>query len=209
MTDDHKTSADSAQKDLAFLRGLVNEAPKTQAAAGFLFIVGGLTYGVQCLAYWMQMAFKQVWPPLLWPIVSFSPTVIFLGFMGYVIWRDRKDTQHGVATRALNAGFGGVGLANLSMCVVFGYVSSSEKNFLIWLLYPAVTAALQGAAWYMAYMIRRRLWLAVVSGGWFAAAIALGFLIRDLPNYMLVLSAALFGLMAVPGYIMMRHGKAG
>ncbi len=210
MTDDRTSSdTDNAQNDLAFLRALVNEGPKTQVSAGFLFIVAGVAYGIQCLLFWLQMTLKLEWPPLMWPVVGFAPTAIFLGVMGYMLWRDRRDSQHGVATRAMNAAFGGAGLANLSMCIVFGYVSSAEKNFLIWMLYPAVVAALQGAAWYIAYMIRRRLWLAAVSGGWFATAVALGFLIHDMPNYLLLFSLALFVLMAAPGYVMVRHGKAG
>ncbi len=197
--------AENAQKDLAFLKALVNEGPKAQATAGHVFMVGGGLYGVQALLYWAQISFKLTWPPLALLFLGFAPVVIFVVFLAWIIWRDRKDSQHGVATRAMNAAFGSAGLANLAMCVVFGYVSSSEKNFLIWLLYPPVTAALQGACWYVAYMIRKKLWLGAVSAGWFATAMALGFLIRDTANYLLLLGVALFVLMVAPGYAMTRH----
>jgi len=204
--------AENAQKDLAFLKALVNEGPKAQATAGHVFMVGGGLYGVQALLYWAQITFKLTWPPLAFLFVGFAPVVLFVVFLAWIIWRDRKDSQHGVATRAMNAAFGSAGLANLAMCVVFGYVSSSEKNFLIWLLYPPVTAALQGACWYVAYMIRKKLWLGAVSAGWFATAMALGFLIRDTANYLLLLGVALFVLMVLPGYVMTRqeghrHGR--
>ncbi len=199
--------AENAQKDLAFLKALVNEGPKAQATAGHVFMVGGGLYGVQALLYWAQITFKLTWPPLAFLFVGFAPVVLFVVFLAWIIWRDRKDSQHGVATRAMNAAFGSAGLANLAMCVVFGYVSSSEKNFLIWLLYPPVTAALQGACWYVAYMIRKKLWLGAVSAGWFATAMALGFLIRDVANYLLLLGIALFVLMVAPGYAMTRHER--
>ena len=200
--------AENAQKDLAFLKALVNEGPKAQATAGHVFMVGGGLYGVQALLYWAQITFKLTWPPLAFLFVGFAPVVLFVVFLAWIIWRDRKDSQHGVATRAMNAAFGSAGLANLAMCVVFGYVSSSEKNFLIWLLYPPVTAALQGACWYVAYMIRKKPWLAAVSAGWFVTSMALGFLIRDTGSYLLVFTAAMFVLMAAPGYVMMQQSKA-
>jgi hypothetical protein len=204
--DDHMNAeAENAQQDLAFLKALVNEGPKAQATAGQVFMVAGVCYGLQCVFYWLQITFSLVWPPLMFLLVGFGPVVIFTAFIVWMLWRGRKDSQHGVATRAMNAAFGGAGLANLAMCLVFGYVSSSEKNFLIWLLYPPVTAALQGACWYVAYMIRKRLWLGAVSAGWFLTAMALGFLIRDIANYLLLLGLALFVLMVAPGYAMTRQ----
>jgi hypothetical protein len=204
--DDHMNAeAENAQQDLAFLKALVNEGPKAQATAGQVFMVAGVCYGLQCVLYWLQITFSLVWPPLMFLLVGFGPVVIFTAFIVWMLWRGRKDSQHGVATRAMNAAFGGAGLANLAMCLVFGYVSSSEKNFLIWLLYPPVTAALQGACWYVAYMIRKRLWLGAVSAGWFLTAMALGFLIRDVANYLLLLGLALFVLMVAPGYAMTRQ----
>jgi hypothetical protein len=197
-----------AQKDLTFLKGLVNEGPKAQRSAGELFLVGGVVYGVQCLVNALPILLKLEWPAIAYIINGIVPTVIFVGWIVWLSWRNRGDKVQGVATRAMNAAFSSAGLANLSMCVAIGWVSITEKNFLIWLLYPAVVAALQGACWYVAYMIRKRLWLGAVSAGWFATSIALGFLIRDTGSYLLVFTAAMFLLMAVPGYMMMQQSKA-
>lgn len=199
--------ASDAQKNLAFLKGLVDEGPKAQRSAGELFLVAGVVYSLQCLLNGMQILFQLQWPAIAFLIVGFAPTVIFLGWIAWLAWRNRGDKTQGIATRAISAAYSSAGLANLAMCVMLGYVSWSEKNFLIWLLYPAVVSALQGACWYIAYMIRRKLWLAAVSAGWFLTAIALGFLIRDTANYLFVFGIALFLLMAVPGYVMMRHGR--
>jgi hypothetical protein len=197
-----------AQKDLAFLKGLVNEGAKAQKSAGELFLVGGVVYGLQCVLNAVPIIFRLDWSSLAYLTIGILPTVIFLGWMFWVMWRNRNDKVHGVATRAINAAFSSAGLANLSMCVAIGWVSATEKNFLIWLLYPAVVAALQGACWYVAYMIRKRLWLAAVSAGWFATSIALGFLIRDTGSYLMMFAVAMFALMAAPGYVMMQKSKA-
>ncbi|OYW78733.1 MAG: hypothetical protein B7Z26_09300, partial [Asticcacaulis sp. 32-58-5] len=76
-----------------------------------------------------------------------------------------------------------------------------------WMLYPIVLCSLMGAAWYVAVIIRRKLWLGVVSAGWFIAAFALMWRIET-PDYMLILSMALFLLMGVPGYVFMRLARA-
>ncbi|ESQ77216.1 hypothetical protein [Asticcacaulis sp. AC402] len=202
-------SADGAHKDLAFLKALVTEGPKAQRGAGQLFFIAGVLYGLQCFGFWVPIAFRLTWPEVAFMFVGFAPTALFLGAMFWMMWRDRKDSMHGAATRAINGAFASAGLANLSMCVALGYVSASEKNQLIWMLYPAVVSAFQGACWYVAFVVRRKLWLSAVSAGWFLTAVTMGFLIRDLGNYLFVFGFALFVLMAAPGYVMSRAGKGG
>lgn len=190
-------------KDLAFLRSLVSEGPKAQGAAGIVFLTAGLAYGIDCLAYWAQDAFAwpqtalMAWTLILFPIVVSVPVII------YVTWQSRKNGQQGVATRALNAAYGSAGLANLVIAIVFGYVANTQKSMLIWLLYPVVICAFLGAVWYVAYMIRRKLWLVGVSAGWFITTVALGLLIRQPQTYLLVLGIALIVLMGGAGWTMM------
>ncbi len=193
---------EDVHKDLAFLRALVSEGPKAQGAAGIVFLTAGLAYGVDCLAYWAQGAFGwpqtalMAWTLILFPIVVSVPVII------YVTWQSRKNGQQGVATRALNAAYGSAGLANLAIAIVFGYVASTQKSMLIWLLYPVVICAFLGAVWYVAYMIRRKLWLAGISAGWFITTVTLGLLIRQPQPYLLVLGIALIVLMGGAGWAM-------
>ncbi len=191
--------------NLAFARALVSEGGKAQMSGGVAFLTAGLCYGIQCLVQWAEVMGWLPWGPL-GLIVSIAPTVVFLAVLGATLWRDRKDSQHGVATRAINAAFGSAGLANMFMVFVFGYNATREHTLTIWLLYPAVVCAFQGAVWYIAYMIRKRLWLALVSAGWFATTVALGLLINS-PYYVLVLAIALLVLMAGSGYTLMRLAK--
>ncbi len=199
MTND----GENVHKDLAFLRALVSEGPKAQGAAGIVFLTAGLAYGVDCLAYWAQTAFGwpqtalMAWTLILFPIVVSVPVII------YVSWQSRKAGQQGVATRALNAAYGSAGLANLAIAIVFGYVANMQKSMLIWLLYPVVICAFLGAVWYVAYMIRRKLWLVGISASWFITTVALGLLIRQTQTYLLVLGIALIVLMGGAGWAMM------
>ena len=194
---------EGVHKDLAFLRALVSEGPKTQGAAGIIFLTAGLAYGADCLAYWAQEAFGLPQTPLIaWALILF-PIVVSVPVIIYVAWQGRKAGPQGVATRALNAAYISAGLANLAIATVFGYVAGTQKSLLIWLLYPAVICAFMGAVWYVAYMIRRKLWLAGISAGWFTTTVALGLLIHQTQIYLLVLGIALIVLMGGAGYTMM------
>ena len=192
--------------DLAFVKGLVGEGARGRMSGGAVFLAAGLCYGLQCLLLWPETMGWFHWGAF-GMVLGIAPSVIFAAVLGYVLWTNRKDGQTGVATRAINAAFGSAGLANMFIVAVFAYLAFYvEKNMLIWLLYPAVVCAFQGAVWYIAYMIRRQLWLALVSGGWFITTLALGLLIRT-PHYVLVLGLALTFLMGGSGYAMMRLAK--
>jgi hypothetical protein len=200
---------EQAHADLAFLKALVEEGGRSQMTGGAVLLAAGLLYGLQCLVHWTQIVGITRFSDFFMLVFVIGVTVAFAIALGIVIWRDRKTVQHGVGTRALNAAFGGAGLANLVLCSVFGFVAWRERSPTVWLLYPVTTSVLLGAAWYVAYMMRRRLWLAGVSVGWFATAAGLGGLVASghLASYILLLALVLLVLMALPGAVMMRHAR--
>ena len=211
---DDSTQTEEAQDDgpqdvsanLAFVRALVSEGGRAQMSGGTLFFIAGIAYGLQCMVQWLGLSGLVPLGKIGNLAAAILPTVIFLGAMSYVMWRDRKAGPKGVATRALNAAFGSAGLANLFMVFVFGFNAIRQHSIAVWLFYPAVVCAFQGAVWYVAYMIRKKLWLAGVSAGWFVTTVALGLLI-DSPYYVLVLGVALMVLMGGSGYTMMSLAK--
>lgn len=194
-----------AREDLAFIKALVDKGEQVQLSGGILLLFGGAVYGLQCLFHWGDMSGRLKlggWDNLINGVL---PTVAFLIVLCIVLWRDRHQTYANAGTRALNAAFGGVGLANLFMNFVFGYAAFTFKMWLIWMLYPIVLCALMGAGWYVFATVKRSLWAALNCAGWFAAALLLAWRIET-PEYMLILAAALILLMAVPGYALMRSG---
>ena len=206
MSDKSAGAGQDIQADLAFVKALVTEGSRVQISGGALYLAGGVCYGLQCLAQWAHLVGivnLGLWGNL---IAGFLPTIVFLAVMSVILWRDRKVPKNGVATRALNAAFSSAGLANLFMVGVFAYVAITEKSMLIWLLYPITVCAFQGAVWYTAYMIRKQIWLAVISAGWFVTTLTLGFLIGT-PHYVLVLGLALSGIMGGGGWYMMKQAR--
>jgi hypothetical protein len=197
----------SAQDDLAFMRNLVEQGGKAQMTGGSLFFVGGLLYGVQCLYHWGQMHGFGLPEP--WNLTFVAGVTV--AFLGYLLWaglRGQLQTPAGLLGRALGAVFSGVGLANLAMVFVFGLNAGREQSGLVWMLYPPVIFALQGAAWIAAFQIQKHGWQATVGLGWLASACALGWFLRDTEAYILIAAASLFLLMALPGWRMMRHARA-
>ena len=198
----------SARDDLAYMRGLVSGTGPMQATIGECFFWAGLLYGGQCFLHWLQvlgLAPGTGWFALA---IVWLPTVLFICVLTMVIWKDRKTKVTGAAARALGAVFQGAGLANLVMAFVFGYGAQRAENFGLWLYHPIVVCMFQGVAWYVAWSILRRTWLAFVAAGWFVATVALGVAVfADIGAYLLILAVTLTGLMAVPGWVIWRGAK--
>ncbi len=202
----HDTDTDLNGDHIAFLKTLVGEGPKSKQFSGALYLCAGLVFSAQTLA--QSVAFNKPYPAWLHLSIAIVPTLIFLSLLFWVLWKKRKSgDEKGVAQRAMNAAWTSTGLTNMVMVGLFGWLAWSRQDIVFWMLYPPMLCAVQGAAWYVAYMIRKQLWQIVVSLGWFASAIVLALFITQPQIYLLVISAALLLCMAVPGWIMLRQAK--
>lgn len=190
--------------DLTFLRGLVEgNGGRTQYLTGHAFVVGGGLYSFQCFANWLAIVFTPDMGTVWWLLIGALPSVLFIGYCIRQGMRFGMRNTGNATSRAITATFQAAGLANIALILIFAPAAMSRGDFTIWLFYPAVVFALQGAAWLTAYQLRRRLWLLAVALGWLVSAVALGLLIGKL-SYLLVCGAALFFFMVLPGMTMMR-----
>jgi len=196
-----------ARDDLAFMRSLVSGGGQFQTVAGEIFIWAGLLYGLQCLLSWLDVAGVVSFSQSAMLVVSFGPTFVFLVVLGIVIWRERKAPKSAGALRALEAVFQGAGIANLVLALVFAYGAHLTQSITVWLYHPVVVCVFQGVAWYVAWIVRKRAWLGLVSLGWFAVSLACGLLVQSPDKFLLTIGVALILLMALPGYAMRRAGK--
>ena len=197
----------SMRDDLAFMRAVVESGnSRTAMAGGAAFIAGGLIYGSQCLVQWLGASGIVPLPPLVWLITSIGPTVVFLVWLSWFIWTTRGIVQPR-AQRAINAAFAAAGSANLAIIIVVGMLAARKDSIEIWELYPCFVFAMQGAAWLIAFTLRRRLWLLAVALGWFASTVLLGATIGS-TTYILVAALSLLLLMALPGFVMVRLARA-
>lgn len=199
-------NAETARDDLAFMRAIVSEDGSYERGFGLVYGAAGVFYGLQCLINgWMLMAAINA-STAVWLTVGFLPTVLFLGVLAYNSWQRRGQPAFGTGAskRALNGAFAGAGIANLVLAALFGWVAYARQDWTIWFLYPVVVAALQGAIWYAATVIRRRFWTGVTAAAWFAATVVLGLLIDDTNAYITALGVVLLVCMALPGYLILR-----
>jgi hypothetical protein len=204
MNDKLKT----VQDDLAFLRTIAEgggERGGIGVAGGALYGAAGLLYGLQTLTYFAQEKGVVRLGELGNLTMAWLPTVLFLIMMTIVIIIDRRRPQVGVANRAVNAAFAGTGIANLALVLIFAAAAGRHKDFHYWLFHPAVVFVIQGSVWYVIFMLRKRLWMALVATGWVVSGVALGLLIDRADLYLLVASLGLFAFMMVPGFFMMRQ----
>lgn len=200
----------SPEDDLAFMRSIVEGGGRPAMTLAICYLAGGLLYGLQCLFHIGQVIGLIRWPD--WANLAFvvGITVTFLVVLTWAILQDRKQgaSRGPLATRSLNAAFSATGMANAAVIIVFGVGAVRDQDFAIWLYYAAIVFALQAAAWYFAWTLKKKGWmLATALGGW-ATAVALGVLVRHPTLYLYVCTVALFLLFALPGWIMFRDARA-
>lgn len=209
-TENMPHNIDQARDDLAFLSGILAERKPALYGAGLLYGWAGILYGLQCLIAWIAMVIPGGMPGILHLANGILPTVIFIGIC---IWAARaskvKGHGKGATTRALSGVFQGAGIANFALVAVFALAAFRRQDYTIWLFYPVSVCALQGAVWYGAAVIRKRMWMGAVAIGWLLAAIVASLFIEAPKPYLAVLGISLFGLMGIPGYVMMRISRTG
>ena len=197
----------SLQDDLAFMRQLAEGGPaSSQPQFGAAYLAGGLIYGAQCLFNWGQIEGWIRLPPGPSLVISLGFTGVFLAVMVALTWAYRGAQPRGLTNRAVAAAFAGAGLSNCALIAVFATVAARHHSLTIWLLYPTVVFALQGAVWFVVAMLRRRLWMGAVALGWWTSAVGLGLTI-DSTAYVAVCGLSLILWMALPGVLMLRQAR--
>lgn len=204
-------STGSAEDTLAFMRSIAEGSGRPPMTLAISYLAGGLLYGTQCLFHIGQSAGLIDWPDLANLAFVAGISLSFLAILTWAILKDRKSRARNrgtMAARAVSAAFGATGLTNAAVIIVFGVGAMRDNDFAVWLYYAAIVFALQAAAWYMAWTLKRKGWmLATALGGW-ATAIALGVLVREPLMYLGVCTIALFVLFALPGWIMFRDARS-
>jgi len=200
----------SPQDDLAFLRSIVEGDSRPPMTLAICYLAGGLLYGLQCLFHLGQATGLIRWPGPVNLAVVVGITATFLVILTWAILKDSKagtGRRGPTGSRMMNAAFSATGMANAAVVIIFAVGAVRDQDFAIWLYYAAIVFALQAAAWYVAWTLRRRGWmLATALGGWLTA-VALGVLVREPILYLLVCTVALFLLFALPGWMMFRQSR--
>lgn len=197
---------DDARDDLAFIKALVAPDDGWQQQFGRIYFAAGVCYSTQLLLHAGQLLGVVSSAPVPSLVIGWLPTVIFAAIMAWIILRDRP--RHiGGASRAVGTVFASVGLANVALCVSLGSIALRLHSQTIWLIYPVVVMVLQGMAWLVAFMLRRRSWMGVVALGWFLVGIGMAAAIQTIGAYIVVAGIGMVTFMLVPGLLMIRQAR--
>lgn len=200
-------NTDTAREDLAFLRGLVQPDEHWQRGFGESYAAAGGCYGVQMVLHGLQGLGFIPDIPWLGLLIGAGPSVVFVLLLIWIHHRNPWRAKGGVTSRAVGAVFSAVGTANFFLIAIFGTAAIREHSLKIWLFYPCVVLVLQGAAWMVAWALRRQSWLAVVAVGWFFTGLAMGLAIDHIGWFILLGGVGFFAFMLAPGIVMMRQAS--
>lgn len=197
----------SLEDDLAFMKGLADGAAGRgqQALFGKLYFSAGLIYGAQVVAQGADMAgainlpFDNQW-------LAVPTNLVFLSYLAWEIWKNRRLGGGTMTSRGINAAFAAVGAANIAVVAILLVGAWRLQEPLVGVLIPCVIFALQGAAWFVAYLLRRRLWLLGVAMGWMGTAIAMAWHVGT-HTVVILIGVGILLWMAVPGFVMMRLAR--
>jgi hypothetical protein len=200
------TDTQGLKDDLAFLRGLAQDNGASLARDGFFLAVIGLLFGLIDAVYWL----------IFWgPLAGAMPLANWLWVAGVAamvlaieIGKRRLPAPTAAAARAMSSAWAGVGVALTSGGL--GLLAAGWRlhdGAFVLATFPILLFALYGAAWSVAFAVKRLSWFAWISAGCFVAAIAEGLLYRS-PHQWLALSIGLFLLVGLPGLVILKKAKA-
>ncbi|QDH74635.1 hypothetical protein [Brevundimonas sp. M20] len=201
---------DNTSADIAWLRQLAEENGAAPMRGASILLAAGLIYGLTSLLHWAHMtgliAPRLVGAGMDWLIA----TGLFLIVNFALILRLRRaEGVRTAADRAIGTVWAGVGFGIFvlfaSMMTVTLRLGADQNGLIFWMV-PSIIMVFYGMGWSVtAAMLKSGplWWLGVAS---FIAAPALGALSGQPAQY-LGYAAALFLLMALPGFLLMRRAK--
>jgi hypothetical protein len=198
-------NAETASDDLAFLRAIVEPSDTWQRSFGEIYSAAGVCYGVQMLLHGGQLLGLA---PANGPIalaIGLGPSVVFVVALIILVSRHRGMPGGGATSRAIGAVFGAVGLTNLVLIAAIGSIAWRRQSVETWLIYPCVVMILQGMAWLVAYMMRRRGWMAGVAAGWFATGVSMAVFIDNYTGFVISAGVGMVAFMLLPGLFILRQ----
>ena len=202
---------DNAPADIAWLRQLAEENGTAPMRGASILLAAGVIYGLTSLLHWAHMtgliAPRLVGAGMEWLIA----TGLFLIVNFVLIFRmSRAGGVRTAGQRAIGTVWGGVGCGIFvlfaSMFAVSVRMGDDQNGMIFWLV-PSIILVFYGMGWSVTAAMLKSLplwWLGVAS---FLAAPLLGALAGQSAQY-LGYAAALFLLMALPGFLLMRQSKS-
>ena len=196
--------------DIAWMRRLAEEGAQAPMQGSSLLMFGGLLYGVASLFHWA--IFADLLPldrDLIWT-GWVGATIAYWIVLGVTSPRLRRTAGvNTIANRAMGIAWSGMGWGIFAMFLtitVLGLRLGESVLEGMYVLMPSMIMIFYGVGWAVHATMQRSRPLWMLSLGSFAAAPLLALFAGSAEQY-LAYAAALFGLMALPGFLLMRAAK--
>ena len=197
--------------DIAWMRRLAEEGAQAPMQGNSLLMFGGLFYGLASLFHWavvadlLPLAENQLW--IGWVVA----TVAYWAILAITIPRLRRSAGvYTTANRAAGIAWTGMGWGIFAMFIamaVLGWRLADEAAMnAMFALIPSIIMVFYGVGWAVHATMQRSRGLWMLSLGSFAAAPLLALFAGTAEQY-LAYAAALFLLMALPGFLLMRAAR--
>ena len=206
MTDPHNDTA-----DIAWLRNLAAEGAAKPMGGGGILMAAGLIFGLTSIAHWTVASGLVDLEPQAFSVIWLGAVVVFLSTLAFLIYR--KSRAGGVTTaadRASRAAWAAVGWGIFALFTSIAVVSAKigAQSLIVLSLAPSIIMVFYGLGWAVSAAMTRSKMMSWLAAGSFVAAPLLA-LLTDQPALYLAYAAALFVLMALPGFLLMRAANRG
>jgi hypothetical protein len=203
VTDETKALRD----DIAFMKTLSEDSGRALSRDAAILVAVGVIFGLNAFRYWGIEAGFLDWakPTANW--WGLDALAVFLVVLP-VLMRRFRAAPRGAASRAMGAAWGAVGIA-ISVAVtslILGARGLQLPLLVIW-VFPLILFTLYGAAWWIAFAVKRRIWFAGIAIGSFITTLGCGFRMGRSDEWA-ILSFGLFLWVAAPGVAILREARA-
>jgi hypothetical protein len=203
VTDEIKALRD----DIAFMRALSEDSGGALSRDAAVLIAVGVIFGLNAFRFWGIEAGFLDWAKPTGNWMGLDALAVFLIAL-LTLMRRFRAAARGAASRAMGAAWGSVGIA-ISVAVtalVIGAWRLQLPLLVIW-VFPLILFTLYGAAWWIAFAVKRRIWFAGIAIGSFITALGCGFRMGRSDEWA-ILSLGLFLWVAAPGVAILREAHA-
>jgi hypothetical protein len=205
------TDSDNAPVDIAWLRQLAEENGTGPMRGASILLAAGLIYGVTSLVHWAHMTGLILPQYAVAGVEWLIATGIFLVVCFTISIRLRRaggvrtGAQRAIGTIWSAVGWGIFALFG-SMSMVSIRLGADQDGMIFWLV-PSIVMVFYGMGWAVTAAMLKSRPLLLLAVGSFVSAPVMGLFAGSAAIY-LAYAAALFLLMAVPGFLLMRQSKS-
>lgn len=196
--------------DIAWMRRLAEEGRQTPMQGASILCVAGLLYGLASLFHWALAIGILPLADNSW-MGWITATIAFWVALAVTIPRlNRAGQVSTTANRASGMAWSGMGWGIFALFLamaVLAWRMEGEALPGMFALIPSIIMVFYGVGWAVSAAMHRSRVMWVLSLGSFAAAPLMALFAGDPAQY-LAYAAALFLLMALPGFLLMRAARA-